>query len=341
MEQLIIGLIYFIIATILVFIGVLALVYVERRVLALFTLRYGPNRTGYQGIFQTLADAIKLLQKEDCAPSKRRKVLFFIAPIIVFCPILSAFCLIPTGNFPSNTGFEGQNSIIPTIVLLLGLVSIPVIGTFLAGFSSNNKYSLIGAVRSIIQALSFEIPIGVSVLAVTFMAGSLNINEIIQAQSSSHGLFGWFFIPLFIGAAVFFISSLALLNRTPFDLSEAESELVSGYNVEYSGMKFALFFLGEYALLILISSFFVSLFFGGYLSPFGAFILPAPITPIEAIFWLFLKSFLVILFIILIRASLPRLRYDRLLTFSYKILLPLSLINLNIAVIIQYFTGIK
>lgn len=338
MTQLLIGLIYFIITAILVIIGILALVYVERRVLALFALRYGPNRVGYRGILQTLADALKLLQKEDSAPSKRRKILFFIAPFVVFCPILCAFCLIPSADFGTPEGFS---PIAPTVTLILGLVSIPVIGTFLAGFSSNNKYALLGAMRSIIQVISAEIPIGISILAVTFMAGSLNLNEIIQAQSTSHGLFGWYFIPLFIGMAVFFVSSLALLNRTPFDLKDAASELVSGYNVEYSGIKFALFYMAEYALLILVSTVFVCLFFGGYLSPVGRFLLPAQIAPIEAVFWLFLKTFLVILFIILIRASLPRARYDRLLTFSYKILLPLALINLNIAVIIQYFAGIK
>lgn len=335
------NIIYFIIVISLVLIGILALVYAERRILALFTLRYGPNRVGYQGILQTLADAIKLLQKEDSAPSNRRRVLFFIAPFIVFCPVLCAFCLIPMADFPAHSWFLAQNSAMPTIILILGLVSIPVIGTFLACFSSNNKYALIGAVRGITQAISSEIPIGVCVLAVTFMAGSLNLNEIIQAQSGSWGLFGWYFIPQIVGAVVFFTSSLALLGRTPFDLQEAESELVSGYNVEYSGMKFALFYMGEYALLILISAIFVSLFFGGYLSPFGKFILPAQIAFLEAFFWLLLKMFVIIFFIILIRASLPRLRYDRLLTFSYKILLPLSLINLNIAVIIQYFTGIK
>ena len=144
---------------------------------------------------------------------------------------------------------------------------------------------------------------------------------------------------LFIGAAVFFISSLALLNRTPFDLSEAESELVSGYNIEYSGMKFALFFIAEYALLFLVSIIFVSLFFGGYLNPFGTYVLPENLLPLEQTFWLLIKTFIVILFIILIRAALPRMRYDRLLEFSYKVLLPLSLINLNAAILILYFKG--
>lgn len=327
------GLLSFIITAILIITGTLLLVYLERRILALFTLRIGPNRTGWQGTLQTVADVIKLLIKEDCAPKARRKFLFFIAPIIVFCPVLCAFCLIPiSGSYiPFNT--------VPGMVLLTALVSIPVIGVFLAGFSSGNKYSLLGAMRSIAQALSFEIPLGICILAVTLIAGTLNINEIILAQASNHGLFGWYFLPQIIGCIVFFICTLALTNRTPFDLSEAESELVSGYNTEYSGMKFALFFLSEYALLFLISLVFVSMFFGGYLSPFGYWILPNSIVFLEQIFWLIFKTFLVILTIFLIRVSLPRLRYDRLLEFSYKILLPFALINLNIAVLIQYFMG--
>ncbi len=325
------GLFSFIITAILVVFGTLLLVYLERRTLALFTLRYGPNRTGYEGIMQTVADAIKLLVKENCTPKASRKILFFTAPLIVFCPIISAFCLLPlSGNYiPLN--------IAPSIVLIMALISIPVIGVFLAGLSSGNKYSLLGAMRSISQALSFEIPLGICVLAITFMAGTLNINEIILAQNGPYGLFNWYFIPQILGCVVFFICTLALLNRTPFDLSEAESELVSGYNVEYSGIKFAMFFLGEYALLFLVSLVFTALFFGGYLSPFGNWILPNSFVFLEQIFWLILKTFLVILTIILIRATLPRLRYDRLLEFSYKILLPLALINLNIAVLIRYF----
>ena len=166
-----------------------------------------------------------------------------------------------------------------------------------------------------------------------------NINEIIISQNSTGWLFGWNFLPLFIGAFVFFICALALLNRTPFDLSEAESELVCGYNTEYSGIKFALFFMTEYALLLLVSMFFASLFFGGYLSPFGTYILPENLVFLEQTFWLLLKTFITILLIILIRASLPRLRYDRLLKFSYLVLLPLSLINLNISILVLYFRG--
>ncbi len=326
-------LICFIITSAIVIFAVLVLVYVERRALALFTLRYGPNRTGKEGILQPVADAIKLLIKGDLAPKERRKFLFFAAPIMVFCPVLTAFCLVPFNNAFLQTDFN------ISLVLFSALVSIPVTGIFLAGFSSNNKYSLIGAVRSVAQALSFEIPMGICILAVSFVSGSLNINEIIQTQNSSFGLFGWYFLPLFIGMVIFFISSLALLNRTPFDLSEAESELVSGYNTEYSGMKFALLFIVEYALLFLVSIVFVSLFFGGYLSPFGAYVLPENLQPLEQTFWLLTKTFIVILFIILIRAALPRLRYDRLLEFSYKVLLPLSLINLNAAILILYFKG--
>lgn len=323
----------FVLTSVIVIFSVLLLVYLERRILALFTLRYGPNRVGKEGILQPVADAIKLLIKEDSTPKDRSKALFFAAPVIVFCPVITAFCLIPFNCYFVQTNFN------VSAVLFSALASIPVIGVFLAGFSSNNKYSLIGAIRSTAQALSFEIPMGVCILAVAFLAGSLNLDEIILSQDSTYGLFGWNFLPLFIGAFVFFICALALLNRTPFDLSEAESELVCGYNTEYSGIKFALFFMAEYALLFLVSMFIVSLFFGGYLSPFGVWVLPENLVFLEQTFWLLLKTFIVILFIILIRASLPRLRYDRLLEFSYKVLLPLSLINLNIAILVLYFRG--
>lgn len=323
----------FIITATVVFFAVLFLAYLERRVLALFTLRFGPNRVGKEGILQPVADAIKLLLKSNSTPKGCRKFLFFIAPVVMFCPVLTAFCLIPFNDFLLQTNFN------ISLVLFSALVSIPIIGVFLAGFSSNNKYSLIGAVRSIAQALSFEIPMSMCILSVSYTAGSLNINEIIQAQSSAQGLLGWFFLPLFIGTVVFFISSLALLSRTPFDFSKAESELVSGYNVEYSGMKLALFFITEYALLFLVSIIFVSLFFGGYLNPLGTYILPENFLVLEQTLWLLIKTFIVILFIILIRAALPRVRYDRLLEFSYKILLPLSLINLNAAILILYFKG--
>ena len=323
----------FIFTSIIAIFSILLLVYMERRVLALFTLRYGPNRVGKEGILQPVADAIKLLINEDSTPKDRRKVLFFAAPIIVFCPVMTAFCLIPFNDFFMQTNFN------ISVVLFSALVSIPVVGIFLAGFSSNNKYSLIGAIRSTAQVLSFEIPMGVCILATAFLAGGLNINEIIISQNSTGGLFGWNFLPLFIGAFVFFICALALLNRTPFDLSEAESELVCGYNTEYSGIKFALFFMTEYALLLLVSMFFASLFFGGYLSPFGTYILPENLVFLEQTFWLLLKTFITILLIILIRASLPRLRYDRLLKFSYLVLLPLSLINLNISILVLYFRG--
>jgi len=326
-------LICFIITIIIITFAVLTLICLERRIFALFAGKIASNPGGCDGILQPLSDFLKLLQKEDSTPKRSRKFLFFTAPFLVFCPVVSAFCFIPFNDFYALPSAD------TSIVLFLALTSIPVIGRFLAGFASNNKYALISALRSVIQLISAEIPLVLSILAVTFMAGSLEIQGIIEAQNGPAGLFNWYFIPQIIGAAIFFTSSLTLLNSPPFDISTAENELAAGYLTEYSGVKYAFFYFSKYALLFLVSIIFVSLFFGGYLSPFGGYVLPDFLVSVEQIFWLIFKTFIVIFFIISINAALPRIKPDKVLEFSYKILIPLSLINLNIAVIIQYFMG--
>ncbi|MDD3237704.1 MAG: NADH-quinone oxidoreductase subunit NuoH [Candidatus Gastranaerophilales bacterium] len=319
---------------------VLVLVLVERKLLALFTVRKGPNRVGFWGCLQTVADAIKLLFKEDIIPDKADKFLFWIAPILVFAPVMAVWGLIPW-----DSRFCIFNSIVG-VLLFMAILTFPTFGILLAGYSSNNKYSLIGAFRACVQTISYEIPLVMSVLSIVVLAQTLNINNIILAQSSN-GIFGWNFIPAFVGMVVFFVCAIAQMNRTPFDLPEAESELVCGYNVEYSGMKFAMFFLAEYAETFIISLFMAILFFGGYLSPFGGYIVEQLdinfvttqfLIYIEQFSWLIIKTAIILFVIIWIRATLPRLRADQLTAFAWKVLLPLSIINFFVVSVIKYMT---
>jgi len=326
-----------IIAAVLI-LTVLFLVLLERKLLALFTQRKGPNRVGKWGCLQTFCDAFKLLFKEDKIPACADKNLFFLAPLIVFIPVMSAFAVIHYSPY-----FDLLKSHVG-LLLYIALLGIPMIGFILAGYASNNKYSLLGGIRTCAQAISYELPLVMSALSVAILAGSLNLAEIINAQSGKFGLLEWFFIPSFLGCVIFIICTIAELNRVPFDLPEAESELVSGYSTEYSGMKFAFFFLAEYALLFLTSVFTVILFFGGYTSPFGVYFsqildLGEPYLGIEQALWLFLKTYLLIFFIMLTRATLPRLRGDVLMDLAWKILLPVSILNIFIAAIIRYWRG--
>lgn len=333
----------FIMIAIIMVLVVLFLVLLERKLLALFTIRKGPNRVGPWGLFQTIADAIKLLTKEDIISKDTNKVLFTLAPILAFYPVMVVYGLVPFGD-----GLTAINTA-TNLFLYIAIGILPVFGIVLAGWASNNKYSLIGGMRSAAQAISYEIPFVLSILGIIVLTGSSNLNEIVKAQSQFHGMLGWNFIPSFFGMIIFFICALAEINRTPFDLPEAESELVSGYNTEYSGMKFALFFLGEYAALFVISILFSTLFLGGYLSPFGKYIsqllfsniVPAIFLPLiiyaEQVFWVFAKAFFVIFMVIWVRATLPRLRTDRLMNFCWKYLLPSALINLIILALISYY----
>lgn len=321
---------------------VLALVLVERKLLGWFTQRKGPNRVGWWGLLQTLADAFKLLIKENITPGKADRFLFNLAPILVFIPAMTVICIIP---YSAEFTFVDTST---NAILYLILVSFPVLSIFLAGWASNNKYSLIGSVRGIAQVLSYEVPITFVVLSIIVLSSSMNMTGITLAQHSKYGILGWFFIPCILGFAIMFICILAELNRCPFDLPEAESELVCGYNTEYSGMRFALFYLSEYALLFVNALFLSILFFGGYLSPFGTYLsyifindgsLANICVYFEQAFWLILKASLIIFVIIWIRATLPRLASFDLIKFSWAYLLPLSIFNLLIIVIFKYLTG--
>lgn len=313
---------------------VLFLVLAERKLLGFFTQRKGPNRVGFGGILQTLADAFKLLCKENITPEKSDKFLFNLAPILVFVPMFAALGILP---YSSEFTFVNTST---NVILYLILAAFPVLSIFLAGWASNNKYSLMGAARSIAQVLSYELPITFVILSIVVLASSMNLTGITLAQTSKFGLFGWFIFPCVLGFLILFTSILAELNRCPFDLPEAESELISGYNTEYSGMRFAMFYLSEYSMMFANAIFISILFLGGYLSPFGKYLFSSSfLIYFEQAFWLFLKAFGLIFVMIWIRATFPRLASFDLIKFSWAFLLPLSILNLFIAVLIKYSFG--
>ena len=321
---------------------VLGLVLIERKLLGFLTQRKGPNRVGFWGLLQTLADAFKLLTKENITPNKADKFLFNLAPVLVFIPVMTVL-----GIIPYSAEFTYVNSATNAILYII-LAMFPVISIFLAGWASNNKYSLLGAARSIAQVLSYELPICFVLLSIITLASSINLKEITIAQYSQTGFWGWFIFPCILGFIIMFICFLAELNRCPFDLPEAESELICGYNTEYSGMRFALFYLSEYAMMFANSIFLAILFMGGYLSPFKTYIssmifgnsqLANILIYFEQAGWLFLKAGLIIFVIIWIRATFPRLASFDLLKFSWTILLPVSIINFFIIVIFKLLSG--
>lgn len=332
----------FCILAIALLIAVLVIVLAERKLLGWFTQRKGPNRVGFWGVLQTLADAFKLLIKENITPKKADKFLFNLAPILVFIPAMTVLGIIP---YSSEFTFVNTST---NVILYLILVAFPVLSIFLGGWASNNKYSLMGAARAIAQVLSYEVPVTFVVLSIVTLASSMNMTGITLAQYSKYGILGWFGIPCLIGFIVMFICILAELNRCPFDLPEAESELICGYNTEYSGMRFALFYLSEYALLFVNALFLSIMFFGGYLSPFGVYLshifwgestFAYIMVYLEQAFWLLLKSIIIIFVIIWIRATLPRLASFDLLKFSWTVLLPISIFNLLFTVIYKFTTG--
>lgn len=308
---------------------ILALVLFERKLLGWFTQRKGPNRVGFWGILQTVADALKLLCKENITPKGADRCLFNLAPILVFVPVMLVLGLIPYSSEFTFLNFQTN------LLVYIIVATFPVLSILLAGWASNNKYSLMGAMRNVSQILAYELPIAFTVLSVIVLASSMNLTQITLAQSSRFGVLTWFGIPCFIGFVIMFICTIAELNRCPFDLPEAESELICGYNTEYSGMRFALFYLSEYGMLFANSLFLSILFLGGFLSPFGRYLTSGFWVYFEQAFWLFAKSFLIIFVIIWIRATLPRLASFDLLKFSWSVLLPISIINLFLMVVLK------
>jgi NADH-quinone oxidoreductase subunit H len=282
------------------------LIWLERRLLGLWQDRYGPNRVGPFGLLQVLADMIKVFTKEDWIPPFADKAVFIMAPAVIVVVVLMSYTVIP---FAPGIGVVDLNI---GLLFFLAMSSLGVYSVALAGWASGSKYSLLGGLRASAQMLSYEVFMGLSLMGVVMLAGSFNLRDIVEAQRHL-----WFVIPQFIGFVVFFIAGIAETHRLPFDLPEAESELVAGYHSEYSGMKFGMFFVGEYLGITLISALTVALFFGGWLGP----VLPPLV-------WFLIKTFLFISFFILLRAALPRPRYDQLMAFGWKVMLPLSLLNL-------------
>lgn len=298
----------------LVVVGVLAgalsiaagLIWLERRLLGLWQDRYGPNRVGPLGLMQVLADMIKIFSKEDWIPPFADKPVFVLAPGVIIVTVLMSFAVIPVTQSINVVDLNVG------LLFFLAMSSMGVYSVVLAGWSSNSKYPLLGGLRAAAQMLSYEVFMGLSLMGVVMLAGSFSLRDIVEAQSKL-----WFCVPQFLGLVIFLIAGLAETHRLPFDLPEAESELVAGYHSEYSGIKFGMFFVGEYLGITLISALIVTLFFGGWNGP----LLPPFV-------WFFIKLFLFIGGFILMRASMPRPRYDQLMSFGWKLLLPLALLNL-------------
>jgi NADH-quinone oxidoreductase subunit H len=340
-----IGVLVFTVIAVVGQVAVVFMVLMERKVLAWLTQRKGPNRVGPYGLLQTVADGVKLLFKEDIMVPGQDKLMFTLAPPIFLFPVFALYALVPFTDTLLAVALP------LSLLLVFALSSISVVGVVLAGWASNNKYSLMGGMRSAAQAISYEIPLLLSLLGVVIFSNSLSIKEIVEFQRG--GL--WFVLLAPISFLIFYTASLAEVNRVPFDLPEAESELVSGYNTEYSGMKFAMFFLAEYAALFILSALTAAVFFGGYYAPFGGLWLEATgiaklaatslhtpaieglLRQVEMGTWMILKTYFFVFVAMWIRGTLPRLKPDQLMGFSWKFLLPMSLINVLMLSLARFY----
>ncbi len=298
-----------------VLLGVAYLTYAERKVIGAVHRRKGPNVVGPFGLLQPIADGVKLFLKETVVPTGSSRVAFILAPMITFILSLIAWAVIP---FDEGLVLADINV---GVLYLFAVSSLGVYGILMAGWASNSRYAFLGGLRSAAQMVSYEVSMGFVIITVLLLVGSLNLSDVVMAQKGDWGLFNWHFLPLFPMFVIFFVSTVAETNRHPFDLPEAEAELVSGFNVEYSAMTFAMFFLGEYANMILMAAMTSVLFLGGWLPPFDV----APFTWLPGPIWLALKICFVLFFFLWIRATFPRYRYDQLMRLGWKIFLPASL----------------
>ncbi len=339
---LIVMLVKIIVIFVAMLLGVAYLTWLERKVLGHMQIRYGPMRTGWHGLLQPIADGIKLVFKEDIVVDNANKFIYILSPFIVAVCAFASFAVVPFGNELTLFGQTIPLRIADVnigILYIFALSSLSVYGVTLAGWSSNNKYSLLGGLRGSAQMVSYELAAGLSIIGVLLLTGSLSMVEIVKAQSD-----GWFIFKQPLGFILFLICGIAECNRTPFDLPEAESELVAGFHVEYSSMKFALFFLAEYAHMIVMGALITTLFLGGWQLPFvdlssfqptGVFgQLVGALLPIGVFV---VKVFCCLFFFIWLRATYPRLRYDQLMTFGWKVLLPLALFNILLTAVLQIF----
>ncbi len=314
------------IVLVVVLMGVMAYIYIERRGFGPFQLRMGPNRAGFGGfrfwgILQPVADAIKVMLKEDIVPTAADKIVHFLAPIVGFLPVLLIFAVVP---------FHNGHGLLPDlnvgILYVVAISSLGVVGVFMAGWASNNKYSLIGGIRVIAAMVSYEIPLVLSIIGVVLISGSLSMNGIVEGHTIP------FFLLTPLGFLIFMMSSMAEINRGPFDMLEADSEIVAGFHIEYSGMKFAMFYLAEYGHALAMSAIAATLFFRGWEGPGAAYI---------GWLWFAIKTVFIFILMIWLRVAYPRLRIDQLMSFAWKFLLPLALINLLIIGAEVYGFGIR
>lgn len=318
--------------------------YAERKVIGHMQVRLGPMRTGWHGLLQPIADGIKLFFKEEIIPSEASKFAYLVAPLIALIPAFITFAVIPFGGIIEIAGYKiplqvaayydtalGQVYDVNVGVLyILAMSSIGVYGVVLAGWSSNNKYSLMGGLRASAQMISYELAAALSIIAVFMLSGSLSLSKIVELQSGFGG-FDWYLFKQPLAAVLFFICSLAEINRVPFDLPEAESELVSGFITEYSSMKYAMFFMAEYANMITVSAIFTTLFLGGWNGPLTAAI------PLLGPVYFIAKVYFLMFVCIWIRATLPRYRYDQLMHLGWKVFIPVGLANIVVTGIVGYF----
>ena len=299
--------------------GVAYLTFAERKIIGYMQVRLGPNRVGPKGWLQPIADAMKLMFKEIIIPSRADRFLFLLAPVLSFGPALAAWAVIPFGDGMLISNLDAG------LLYLLALTSLGVYGVIVAGWASNSKYAFLGAMRSAAQIVAYEIAMGFALVGVLMAAGSLNLNQIVLAQQGS--ILHWFWLPLLPLFLVYFISGVAETNRAPFDVAEGESEIVAGFHVDYSGMAFAVFFLAEYANMILVSALAATMFLGGWLSPFeGIPVLGALFDFVPGAIWLTLKVSLLLLFFLWFRATFPRYRYDQIMRLGWKVFIPVTLV---------------
>ena len=311
-------------------------VYWERKVIGWMHVRMGPNKIGPFGILQAFADVVKLLIKEVILPSSANRFLYYMAPLLALVPAFAAWAVVPFGEKMVLANVNAG------LLYLLAMTSLGVYGIILAGWASNSRYALLGAMRSAAQVISYELAMGLSLVCVLVLAGSLNLTDIVHAQMGGKGLLDWFWLPLLPVFVVYFVSGVAETNRAPFDVAEGESEIVAGFHVEYSGSAFAIFFLAEYANMILVS-FLASIFFlGGWLSPLQGWI-TADVSPwvnwiwTGGFAWLLIKAFLMSFLFLWFRATFPRYRYDQIMRLGWKVFIPITIVWVLVAGCMKYF----
>ena len=328
LNQLVWPVIYILCIAVPLILAVAMFVYWERKVIGWMHVRMGPNKIGPLGLLQAFADVVKLLIKEVILPTNANKFLYYLAPMLALVPAMAAWSVIPFGEKMVLANVNAG------LLYLLAMTSLGVYGIILAGWASNSRYALLGAMRSAAQVISYELAMGLCLVCVLVLAGSLNLTDIVHAQSGSKGIGEWFMWPLLPVFIIYFISGVAETNRAPFDVAEGESEIVAGFHVEYSGSAFAIFFLAEYANMILVSFLASILFMGGWLSPFPE---SWGLIGHGSFFWLFIKAFLFAFFFLWFRASFPRYRYDQIMRLGWKVFIPITIVWVLVAGCLKYF----